>query len=342
MIHSGCVLKVGVLGLNHKTADLHFREAMAKGASALAGEKALFFPHPTVLLSTCNRTEIYFSADDLAEAHSDLLLFLRRHIEDPFEHRLYSYFGLDCFTHLCRVTSGLDSAILAESEIQRQVKVAYQRSAQVSELPSCLHFIFQKGLKVGKTVRSKRTLERGAPTLPSTIWEIATETLGELEMKKLLFVGYSEMNRTLLSYFHRKGVLSLTLSTRSSGSIRSPYATFDRSILAQWDQFDLIICASHSDRYLIEGNSSRSHLIFDLSVPRNVDPEIGSAQIRLYNIEELNRIIDQKQKAQSRDFEQCEELVLENALRLARIYRENRQSSSSFASLRLRVFASTS
>lgn len=96
---SNCSLKIGVIGLNHETADLVFREAVAKGAAILAGEKAIFFPHPTILLSTCNRMEIYFSGEDLAEVHSDLLERLRRQIPEAFAHRLYSYFGLDCFTH---------------------------------------------------------------------------------------------------------------------------------------------------------------------------------------------------------------------------------------------------
>ena len=77
MIRSECVLKVGVIGINHKIANLAFREAMARGAATLSGEKALFFPHPVLLLSTCNRTEIYFGGNDLASIHSDLLEWLR-------------------------------------------------------------------------------------------------------------------------------------------------------------------------------------------------------------------------------------------------------------------------
>jgi glutamyl-tRNA reductase len=325
-IAAGCVLKVGVVGLNHKTAELSFRESMAKGASALAGEKALFFPHPTVLLSTCNRTEIYFSAENLAEAHSDLLLLLRRHIAGPFEHRLYSYFGIDCFAHLGRVASGLDSAILAETEIQRQVKVAYEFASEYASLPPCLHFIFQKALKIGKTIRSQPLFERGAPSLSNTIWELISHSMPNWSQKKALFVGYSKMNRTLAAYLIRKGMRDLTFATRDPSSVRLSHCTgFDRSILKSWQNFDLLFCASQSNESLITGTSRRSPLIFDLSVPRNVDPALaGDPQITLYNIEQLNQIIDQKQKAQSKDYELCEELVWENVLKLARIYRENR------------------
>src|SRR5207244_4328762 len=144
------------------------REAIARAAQSLSGEKGIFFQHPIVVLSTCNRTEIYFSAENLAEAHSDLLAHFRKQIEEPFEHRLYSYFGIDCFAHLCRVASGLDSAILAETEIQRQVKVAY---AAGRVLPSCLHYIFQKALKVSKGMRNQMAIS--SPTLYTTLWQLA-------------------------------------------------------------------------------------------------------------------------------------------------------------------------
>src|SRR5271154_332014 len=117
MLRNGCYLRVGIMGINYKTSDLSFREKFSRVAEKLSGERALFFKHPTVLLSTCNRTEIYFSAEDLAEAHSDLLAFFRPHI---LEQRLYAYFGIDCFAHLSKVAAGLDSAIIAETEILRQ------------------------------------------------------------------------------------------------------------------------------------------------------------------------------------------------------------------------------
>lgn len=140
-----CPLRIGVIGLNHKTAHLALRETFARAALRLQNEMGLFFPHATIVLSTCNRTEIYFSSPDLSECHSELLSFLRsEHLDEPFEHRLYSYFGIDCLSHLCLVASGLDSAIVAETEIQRQVKMSYLRSSERAQLPSSLHFLFKK------------------------------------------------------------------------------------------------------------------------------------------------------------------------------------------------------
>ncbi len=321
-----CVLRVGVIGMNFKTADLPLRETIARGAQKLAGEKGLFFQHPTVLLSTCNRTEIYFHAEDLAQAHSDLLAFFRDSTDDLSDHRFYSYFGIDCFAHLCRVASGLDSAILAETEIQRQVKVAYAKSSSYF-LPGSLHYIFQKALKVGKSVRSQLELERGAPTLYSTLWQLGESVLGTLASKKILLVGFSEINRGFASFLLHKGIKGFSLITRNPLAVRFDHALiYGREELERWRDYDLIVCASRADGFLIEGCSQKEHLIFDLSVPRTVDPEVGnSLTVQLFNIEQVDQIIEQQRRAQTDCLEKCEALVWDNVVRLARIYRQKKE-----------------
>lgn len=327
MLRTGCVLQIGVLGLNHKTAGLDVRESMARAARALAGERALFFPHPTVLLSTCNRMEIYFSSEELAEAHSDLLACLRRHLLGPFEHRLYSYFGIDCFFHLGRVAAGLDSAILAESEIQRQVKVAYAQACQLFQLPSCMHYIFQKSLKLGKLARSHFQIEQNAPTLCQAIWQLATEKLGDLSRRRFLLVGYSEINRGMACFLLRRGIQQFVLATQSPSSVclEGCHAR-DRSELDRWVEYDCIVSATSSDQYLLSGKTCRQHAIFDLSVPRTVDPLLGKApNVALYNIEQVNQWIEQKRHVQSDQLSRCDELLKQQVLRLALAYREKLQ-----------------
>ncbi|OGN55549.1 MAG: hypothetical protein A3D96_04285 [Chlamydiae bacterium RIFCSPHIGHO2_12_FULL_44_59] len=309
---------LGVLGINHKTAGLALREKVALAAANLTGEKAIFLGFPTVLLSTCNRTEIYFSGEDLALVYSQLLGFLRRSIDGESEDRVdiekdarvgllagvkgvyrssdrkgagdfrcfeaaqkpvlesfpvYAYFGVDCFAHLCRVTAGLDSAIFGETEIQRQVKLAY-RSAKC--LSSSLHYAFQKALHVSKKIRASMQIECSS-TLYNMLWQLAS-----WENKRILLVGYSAINRGLISYLEHKGVLNLTLCSRSSGMER--IHVVGREILDRWQEYDIIVCASTSQDYLIRGNGQAHHVIFDLSVPRGVDPD---TRARIYNIEEL-------------------------------------------------------
>jgi len=291
---------IGVLGINFKTADLQVREAVARAALTLSGERAIFFPHPIVVLSTCNRTEIYFSGEDLARVHSDLLAHLRAQIGEPFEHRLYSYFGIDCFAHLCSVTAGLDSAMIAETEIQRQVKMAYTAARH---LPSCLHYAFQKALKVGKCVRNQLD-PRGLPTLYGMLWRLA-----EWQQKRILLVGYSEINRGFISFLMHKGVRDISLCTRSAPQLEG-IRICGRSELDYWQNYDVIVCASTANGYLITGQSDRSHTIFDLSVPRNVDPAVGA---KLYNIDQLTL---------PKEAPECgKALVWEEVVKLTRLYR---------------------
>ena len=120
-----------MLGINHKLADLKLRELLAKASQRRFGAGiSTHGSHHFILLSTCNRTEIYFCSDDLAATHTYLLSILRNEVDEEFDQKLYSYFGRDCFHHLARVTAGLDSAIVAETEIQGQVKKAYEFAAQ--------------------------------------------------------------------------------------------------------------------------------------------------------------------------------------------------------------------
>lgn len=320
MVHAGSFLKVGVIGLNHKTADLAIREAVARGASSLSAQKALFFPYPTVLLSTCNRTEIYFSAENLSEAHANILFFLRSVIGGVFEQNLYSYFHNDCFIHLCRVTAGLDSAIMAETEIQRQVKLAYAEGLRHLKLPSCMHYIFQKALKVAKNLRSSFAMQ--APSLSSSLYEIGTAFWGSISDRRILFVGYSRINCGIASFFIRKGVKRFHLVTQNPEQVFLEGAIIcSRRLLERWNEFDWIISASKAERPLIYGKSDRRHLICDLSVPRNVDPGVeGSSQICLMNIERINEWIEDKHKKQSGDLEQFENYLREQVRRLSSVY----------------------
>lgn len=304
------MVSIAVLGVNHKTAEIHLRERIVRGAQDLNNNP--FFPYPTVILSTCNRIEIYFSAEDLAEAHSHLLSYLRAGIDVPFEQALYSFFGIDCFFHLCRVAAGLDSAIFAESEIQRQVRVAY---ADAKRLPSSLHFVFQKALKISKEIRSYQHAE-GALTLYQALWRLT-----EWQNRKILIVGYSQINRGLIAFLQRKGMDVLTLVTRSSEPIRlEGVKVVDRSFLAHWQAYDVIVCGAKSEEYLIQGKGRDNQVIFDLSVPRNVDPK---TEAKLYNIEQIHRWMQEQQTSENAFH--GESLIWQNVIRLTKIFRVKTQ-----------------
>src|SRR6185295_5000201 len=112
-------MTIGVFGINHKQADVTLREKLS---NAFQRHFSINSPiRNSVLIATCNRVELYFSGDDLAEIHQSIIALLRQEVSEEFEQKCYSFFGKDCFWHLAKVTAGLDSAIVAETEIQGQV-----------------------------------------------------------------------------------------------------------------------------------------------------------------------------------------------------------------------------
>lgn len=332
LLEDSCALQIGVLGINFKTASLDLREKISRRAEKLVGEPGIFFRSPMVVLSTCNRTEMYFSGEDLSQIHSDLLEIFRSKIEGSFEHFFYSYFGIDCFTHLCKVTAGLDSAILAETEIQRQVKLAYEQAVKAVSLPPNLHYVFQKALKVGKEVRNRVSFTFSSPSLTSAIWQLSRRFFSDIFSRKVLFVGYSDLNRQLMTSFLQRKMKHLTLCTQNPSDIHfSEVSIVGREILRSWTDFDLVICASKADQYLIRSPGGPKHLVFDLSVPRNVDPLIANTS-QLYNIEQIHNLIESHQKEHSAHLMQ-EDLILRSTVRrLAQIYRNKKEAHSLFAS----------
>ncbi len=298
-------MQIGILGINHKSADLRLREKLAKACERRFGlENSLHTRYAYVLLSTCNRTEIYFSSPDLAQTHTHLLAILRDEVQEEFEHRVYSYFGGDCFFHLACVTAGVDSALIGETEIQGQVKRAYEGAAAYRPLSRELHFLFQKSLKIGKDMRSQEGLTHGLPTLEEAVLRAGENILGDLTENKILFVGLSEINHKIFMRFKQKGFRNITLCNRSyekaeKMAAKESVQLLDWEHMNRWSQFDLIIFGTKSPDFLVseEPKIDQRKLVIDLSVPRNVDPKVGRhCAMTLLNIDQLNRVIDRKRR----------------------------------------------
>ncbi|HSX12099.1 MAG TPA: glutamyl-tRNA reductase, partial [Rhabdochlamydiaceae bacterium] len=275
-----------------------------------------------VLLSTCNRTEIYFSGDCLPELHTQILSVLRGAVVEPFEHGLYSYFGEDCFTHLAQVTSGLDSAVTFETEIQRQVKVAYETASQNHLLASELHFLFQKCLKVGKTIRTLFPPGRSSMGLEQAVFQVAHTFFKGLEDLSILFVGNSEVNRKVLSYFNKKAKPKIVLATRHKQTehFEKNISVCDLDRLGSCLDYDLVICGSYFHDYFIRREELESkqkfclRLILDLAVPRNVDPHIKfHPYVQLLNIDDLSQFLEQKRSCYEQEIQNCLKKIREDA-----------------------------
>lgn len=337
------MIRVGVLGINHKLANVELREALAQACQRrflLAG--ATDGAHIFVLLTTCNRTEVYFTSENLAEAHSFLLDLLRQEINEDFDQKIYSFFGQDCFLHLARVTAGLDSAIVAETEIQGQVKAAYEQACTCVQLPSDLHYLFQKALKIGKSVRSGLVLGRGMPDLEHAVFNTGMHFFQEPQQAKILFVGASDINRKILTFLKTKEFHDITLCNRSLPRAQAIATAHNLSVLewsciTDWHHYNWIIFGTKAPHYLINRinlpeNCTSQKLIIDLCVPRNVEPELSrDSRITLLNIDQINRILRVRKQQMAHTLSQAEQLVSAAAQQHVHLFHVKEHKRRSFA-----------
>lgn len=323
-------MHIGVLGISHKSAQIACREQMIAAYQKVTN-KGLMQDAGWVLLATCTRMEIYFSGRDLSEAHSILLNALRSELSFDLEHKLYAYFGMDCFLHLARVTSGLDSVILGESEIQRQVKVAYQLASR-KKIPHDLHFIFQKALRLGKVIRTQFPYVEKMIGIDKELFLLAK--CFKLHTSAVLFIGYSEINRRVISCFKAKGIKRLFLCTRNlqaaeEWSKKEEVSLLDFSQIGLSSQFPMVVCGTYADQPILHANQfvdSKTRLIVDLSIPRAVDPFLSRHfSMSLLNIEHINAIIEAKQQKNFLQIQQAEAMLFQSVQRYVMVFQNSKR-----------------
>jgi glutamyl-tRNA reductase len=304
-------MRIGVLGLNHKLAGVKLREKVAQACQKHFSPE--LFNHENfsfVLLSTCNRTEIYFSSSNLTETHGHLLRVLRKEVCEDFEQKLYSFFKLDCFRHLAHVTAGIDSAIIGETEIQGQVKIAYENAAQYQRLGSELHYLFQKSLKIGKKARNAFPIQSGKNKLGTELWRLGNESSSLLSDPKILFIGASEINETVCKSFYNRGIKDLYIANRTLEAAKRFGEKYKLQILPwedlkTWTEFDWVICGTKAGHALITADDIpvsrgiKTLLLVDLALPRNIDPELAKhVNGHLHNIDEIHKQISKAENLQ--------------------------------------------
>lgn len=309
-------MRIGVVGINHKLADLSLREILAKAFQKYFGGDQAGFSY--VMLSTCNRIELYFSSSDLAETHTSILSLLKREIEQDCDQKLYSYFGMECFLHLSKVAAGFDSAIMAETEIQGQVKQSYEQAQKTKQLPSTLHSLFQKSLQIAKFIRSKYNLGRGMPDIEHAIFQTGMHYFKTPREKSILFIGSSAINEKVLDYLHHKGCQNITLCNRTEENAEKIAQKYQIPVLpynqlSRWIAFDWVILGTNAPNYLIHEKDLKetsSKLIIDLSLPRNADPRIAQhSKVQLLNIDQINRMLKFRRKWIDSTFTEAEQEI---------------------------------
>lgn len=254
-------MKVAMIGLHKRFCDESFFE---KVYGLICNQD--FACQDLVMLITCNRIEIYIASPYLAERHSEIIEKLRQPFEENIEKRFYTFMGFDVLKHLAQVASGLDSLIYGESDIQNQVKKAYESMGK--HLNADGHFLFQKALHIAKKVRHQFDI-KPLKSLEDQVCAQINQKFNDLR-KRFCFVGNSELNRKIYKKLQCHEASDVTLITDYPLLIQQSFChakklTYDK--LEQQPGFDCVIAATHQ-RSMIKPLLKEESLVIDLSRPK--------------------------------------------------------------------------
>ncbi len=306
-------MQVSVIGANHTTMPVELRERLAVSAEQLPDVlSALLERVPqAVLLSTCNRTEIY-TLDQEGTVNADAAAdFLCAHAglgPDALAPYLYTHAGDEAVRHLFRVACGLDSMIIGEHEILGQVSHAYEAASLTGRLGLAMGNLFREAIRTGRRVRAETQLARHALSVGSVAVDLATKAVADIGRCHVLVIGAGEAGRLVARAVAARGTPQITVTNRSldrasalAESLGGRTAPFEAMQDALVDADVVIACtgAPHTILYAraveaaMRARPDRPMVIIDISVPRNVDPEAARAgNVFLYDIDDLTRITE--------------------------------------------------
>ena len=326
-------MNVLCVGLNHQTAPVELRERVAVAEprlpDLLRGMASLPGISEAVVLSTCNRVEVYAAAEyDVDHAGRMLLETITggQLAAEALAH-FYTRGGRDAAHHLFAVASGLDSMVLGETEIFGQVKKAYEAAHAVGATGRVLNKLFQRSFAVGKRVRSNTNIQRGATSVGSVAVELAERIFGELKNCRVMLLGAGEMSRVTAQSLLSRGARSIFVSNRSldravelAQEMRGEAIRFD-----DWPQrvaeVDIVIASTSAphfvvtrDQVLLARRQRRGRPLFliDIAVPRDIEPSVSEIDdVYLYDIDALHVLADEARRLREEQISVCHAIISE-------------------------------
>jgi glutamyl-tRNA reductase len=320
-----------VLGVNHKTASVNIRECFTFSEEQI--KKALHHLrdyeeiNECVILSTCNRTEMYAVVDDLEDglaAMQQLMGTISSAVPD-LENDFFVHTEEKCIEHLFRVSSSLDSLVIGEGQILSQVKKAYSLASDVGTTSTVLNTLFHRAIAVGKKVRTETRIAHSAVSVSYAAVELAKKFFGDLSKSNVLLLGAGQMGELTARHLVENGVNTVFVSNRKYEravqlaerfkGIAIPYEDFMKSAI----QADIIITSTGAPHYIIRSwdvahimpkRQDRPLIIIDIAVPRDVEPEVSAiAGVSLYNIDDLEAVVESNIRLREQEAMLAEDII---------------------------------
>lgn len=320
------------IGLNHETAPVEIREKFAVPApkqGAFSKEiAALDGVDEAVVLSTCNRTEVYLATEDIKKADYGIKKHLIGDLDaaqlDPY---FYQISAADAIRHLCDVVSGINSMVLGETEIFGQVKEAYRQAHGSSATGGLLNKLFQKSFSVGKKVRNQSSIQIGQTSVGSVAVDLAEKIFGHLKNSKIMIIGAGEMSRVTAQSFKSRGAKTIFVANRSYDRAVELAKELDGEAVRfdDWEQVmqkvDVVVSSTGAPRAIIHAEhveavrKSRKYrplFFIDIAVPRDIDPEVNKfEEVYLYDMDTLQQLADEGKNRRLEQVQVCKNIIEE-------------------------------
>jgi glutamyl-tRNA reductase len=322
-------MSVFVAGLSYKTAPVALREQLAVSPSKLGCHgcrlRIVGGLDEVVLLSTCNRVEIYGVAPTVNGNVKSIFQLLAKFPCDVRQH-LYVHEGELALRHLFSVVSGLDSMVLGETEITGQVKTAYENAQTAGLTGRVLNRAFQKAFSTAKEIRTRTGIGRGATSVGSVAVELAEKIFREdLLQHKVMIIGAGKMGEACIRHLAKRGTRSILVSNRSfdraqalAAEFNGQAIRFDDCLKAMTD-VDIVVSSTgcpetilhrQDIQKLMAARRNRPLFLIDIAVPRDIDPDVQHIEnVYLYNIDDLETIVRENTQLRQRDLDLCHRLI---------------------------------
>lgn len=319
------------VGISHKTAPVELRERFTIPHEQMGPSLDRLFSlgefQEAVILSTCNRLEVYArpKQERSAALKAATQFFHSLYGNKNLERALYRFEGTQAVEHLFRVAAGLDSMVVGETEILGQVKSAYVFSQSHGCTGKITNVLFQRALFVGKQVRTKTTISEGASSVGSIAVQLAERIFGPLHQHRILLLGAGEIAEITARHLLSQKAGEIVILNRTLERARDLAKTFKGeagpldALEAELLKADIVICSTASDKPLItkkmigplmKVRRGRSLYFVDIAVPRNVEPKVhGIDNAYVYNIDDLQELIQENMARRKNEVKTAETLV---------------------------------
>jgi glutamyl-tRNA reductase len=329
-------MEIVLVGLSHRTASVEIRERVAFSAEqarrAAEELRTRGILEESLVLSTCNRSEIYGvppeNAGDSASAVTEFLRSFHALRPEELDGSIYRHYDREVVRHLFRVAGGLDSMMLGEAEILGQVRESYRQAYELGATGPVLNRLFQGALEVGKRIRTETELGARPMSVATAGVRLAESIFGKLRQRTALVLGAGSMSDQVAGQLRERGIAHLYIANRS----REPAAELAERVggeVVPWESIekhfeapDIVVTSVGAAEHVLTrahleqamaARGNRALFLIDLGVPRNIDASVSDLyNVYLFNIDDLTRIVEQNRRARESEIPRAEAIVQEH------------------------------